>query len=219
MKNLTCVIVNGYLSGTSFLNEFTQAGIQCIHVSTSDELKIGVSKFKADDYVAQYSFDGNFNNLVEALKEYDPIAVVPGIQSGVELCDRLAAALGLEQNVVALASQRLNKYQMNLRLQETGLACAQFIASDSLSDLISWFRGKNFSKVVIKPLESLGSEGVRVCNSEADICKFYDEIIGHKDQLGHNIDLVLLQEYLDGTEYRTTPQWSASPPYPRRHAF
>ena len=197
------VIVDGYLSGASFAKDFCQSGIGCIHVSTGKELVIGSSKFQPEHYIQQFDIRDfpNFDALVDTLANFHPIAVVPGVQSGVEVADHLADELGLQHNKRHLIKHRLNKHLMNEILEKNELGHARYIASETLEHLLHWYSKQPFDKVVIKPLESLGSEGVRICHNQEEISRCFHELNGREDQLGHTINRLLLQEYMEGIEY------------------
>ena len=56
-------------------------------------------------------------------------------------------------------------------------------------------------KAVVKPVESAGSDDVFLCKSKADVKKAFERINGKVNGLGCKNDAVLVQEFLDGTEY------------------
>jgi biotin carboxylase len=60
---------------------------------------------------------------------------------------------------------------------------------------------QNMLQVVVKPLESAGSDDVFLCNSQEDVREAFDTINGKVNGLGSVNEGALVQEYLDGTEY------------------
>ncbi len=56
-------------------------------------------------------------------------------------------------------------------------------------------------KAVVKPVESAGSDDVFLCESKDDVKNAFERINGKINGLGQKNDAVLVQEFLDGTEY------------------
>jgi biotin carboxylase len=56
-------------------------------------------------------------------------------------------------------------------------------------------------QVVVKPLESAGSDDVYLCQSVDEVRQAFDTINGKVNGLGSVNEGALVQEYLDGTEY------------------
>ncbi len=54
---------------------------------------------------------------------------------------------------------------------------------------------------MVKPVESAGSDDVFLCESKEDVKTAFERINGKINGLGQKNDAVLVQEFLDGTEY------------------
>ena len=65
------------------------------------------------------------------------------------------------------------------------------------------FKGMNPSpfKVIMKPVDSAGSDGVTLCQSMEECQKAFGDIIGKTNVLGLVNEQLLVQEYLEGIEY------------------
>ena len=100
----TLVIVDGYSSGSALPSVVGDYGWPCVHVrSLANPPPLYLTTFRRDDYVDQFSFDGNVADLARAISRLKPSAVLPGTESGVVVADQLAAALGLPGPEAAIA--------------------------------------------------------------------------------------------------------------------
>jgi biotin carboxylase len=90
---------------------------------------------------------------------------------------------------------------MTSRVNQHGLAVAKQICSDDLSLLLAWYQNHNQSRVVVKPIDSAGSEDVFICDNQDSLANAIKKIIGKSNLIGGLNSKVLLQEYLSGTEY------------------
>jgi biotin carboxylase len=127
--------------------------------------------------------------------------VVPGCESGVELSDRLSEELRLPSNGTALTRARRDKFLMAETVRKYGLRTADVFRFDDLHELKHWADSMTSWPVVIKPVSSVASDNVRLCESEKDVVVAGEQIIGKKNALGIVNKSVLAQEYLNGQEY------------------
>lgn len=136
---------------------------------------------------------------------YDIVACVAGAECGVEVGEALAEALGLRGNGTELSAARRNKYLMGERVRECGLrAVKQMKGSASSWDEIEAFLDKEAPvpfRMVVKPLDSCGSDGVYKCHTKEEVKEACAAIVGHCNATGSFNSEVLVQEYLSGTEY------------------
>lgn len=56
-------------------------------------------------------------------------------------------------------------------------------------------------KIILKPLESAGSDGVTLCGSRVEVKTAFEKLHNSTNQLGLQNTSVLVQEFLDGVEY------------------
>lgn len=196
-----CVIVDGYASGSFFSKEFRALGLLCIHVQSNDEIKIAKATFNENDFVLNLKYNNNFDELITQLKPYNPLFVMPGFHSSVTLAEGLGSSLGLPSNNPETTSIRMNKYYMHKALSEKGVRYAKSFLVSSKEELLELFSTEYSSKVVVKPLESTGTDNVFLCVNEDDLISAYDTIINTVNALDINNDKILIQEFLEGTEY------------------
>lgn len=197
-----CVIVDGYSAGNLLPPEFSGRGHSSVHVQSTPVIwPILTLTYKPDDYTHHYAFDGDFDKLVSQLTPHRPCCVVPGTETGVPLADQLSEALDLPTNGTRLSRARRDKYEMIRRVGATGLAVARQHRAESKAGVLDWLRESRPGRVVVKPLESAGTDSVFICDSEAQVGQACDAILGTTNQLGIPNDAVLCQEFLSGTEY------------------
>jgi len=199
------IVVDPYSSGRYLLYELEpRMAIICVRSS----LKLGSFFLRAYDKNKDYfSATVDHQTLQQVVDEvralpYNIVGVFAGSEPGVELADRLAAALAMPaRNPIELIDARKDKAAMQERLRACGVSAADQIKSGILSELLGWAQQRNRWPVVAKPLGSSGSDGIFFCKSSDDIKDAHAELIGKLNPNGqHNAELAL-QEFLDGTEY------------------
>ncbi len=120
-----------------------------------------------------------------------------------ELADRLSEAMGLRSNGTALSESRRNKFVMGETVRAAGLRAVRQLRATCWAEIAAFledWRPEPF-RVIVKPLDSAGSEDVTLCVSLADVQAAYGNIIGKVNGLGLVNSCVLVQEYLEGQEY------------------
>lgn len=137
--------------------------------------------------------------------DYDIVACIAGAECGVEVGEALAETLGLRGNGTELSAARRNKYLMGERVRECGLRAVKQMKGSAES----WREIESFLdneapvpfQMVVKPLDSCGSDGVYKCRSKDEVQKACEAIVGHCNATGSFNSEVLVQEFLSGTEY------------------
>ena len=145
MDKRTVVIVDAYSSGNLVAPEFQRRGCRCVHVqSKTDTPKVFEASFKRNDFAENIIFNGDFPALVNTVKQYSPIAVIAGTETGVILADRLGNAIGTKNNRYETANSRRDKYLMQEAVRKNGTRAIKdileagyqgvFIAIDEMSE-------------------------------------------------------------------------------------
>lgn len=200
------IIVDGYSSGAELVHEFKKLGIPCIHVQSKEKIPDVYNKtFNKSAYVRNYVFDENSNNqeLFNELSHYPPLFAITGSEPGVEVADIIANRFNLNtHNPIDTTLIRRDKFLMGEQLKKAGLAYIPQFKSSICADILQWSRNLSKWPLVIKPLKSAGGDKVRVCYSEKDIIRGFDEIVNDKPNMLNLIDReVLIQEYIEAPEY------------------
>lgn len=139
--------------------------------------------------------------LLEKLAAQAPAAVLTGSEFGVELADLLAARLGLPGNDPEYSAARRDKSLMAEQVAAAGLPVAAQLRTASSAEALAWFQARGESTVVVKPLDSAGSDNVFICHDAGQLHAAIDCILGATNLMMRSNRALLLQEYLEGDEY------------------
>src|SRR5215471_2893136 len=123
---LKACIVDAASTGRLLVGELQARGVSCAHVASADDYAgMPVEDHIPRDMRAYYTATGGFQELVAELRGWRPDFILPGADHGVELCDRLNAALRLPcRNDAGTTRLRRDKYEMHERLRQLDLPCA-----------------------------------------------------------------------------------------------
>ncbi len=195
-------IVDAYSSGALYPAEFKKRGYDCVHIQSSLDLHPGwFHSFQPGDFIAKLVHQGDLDATIRQLSPYSPDAVIAGAECGVILADALSEKMGLKTNGTKLSEARRNKYLTHELLREHGVPSAHQIKSDRIDNILNWATTRNIWPVVIKPLNSAGSDCVQICHSSSEIKEAFASIVGKKNQMHLVNHEVLAQEFLEGDEY------------------
>jgi len=201
-SNRAVIIVDGYSAGNLLAPEFRTRGFRTVHVQSTQEIwKVLLPTFRPEDYDQNFAFDGNLEELIAKLKPMNPIGVVPGTETGVELADTLSAKLAIKSNGVKKSAARRNKYDMVEAVRSAGLRAAKQFKSGNAKEIVDWFKKEKLAKVVVKPLNSAGTDNVAVCTTTDQVERAVGAIVGKTNMLGLTNGEALIQEFLEGTEH------------------
>jgi glutathione synthase/RimK-type ligase-like ATP-grasp enzyme len=196
-------IVDAASTGRLLVSELEARGVSCAHVASSDDYAgMPVEKHIPLNMRAYFTASGGFQELVAELRGWQPDFILPGCEHGVELCDRLNAALRLPcRNDADTTRLRRDKYEMHERLRQLGLPCAAQVKTSEADELSRWLARHEKYPVVVKPANSASSDGVRICADEQEALAAYKDLIGSVNFLGLVNKEIIAQEFLDGTQY------------------
>lgn len=201
------VIVDPYTSGRFLVEELGRRGRALVAVRSSLQMDAALlGTWNPVPFKSVVVHHGDLGETVGALRAVGSVgAVVAGSEPGVELAEALAAALNLRGNRPDEPKQRCrwDKYVMHDQLQACGLrSCRQKIcrsmqeAAAFTAELGAWPR-----PVVVKPRSSMGEGCFFLCRSEDDLREAVEAVLASADVSGHPRAEVLVQEFLEGTEY------------------
>ena len=197
----TIAIVDAYSSARNLAPSFRARGYECVHVRSSAVTNPTYGRsFRPGDFVSDIMHGGDVEATVAALRRHAPSCVIPGIESGVAMADVLSEALALRTNGTDLSSARRNKYRMMEVVRAAGIPAAKQILVDDLDTLQDWYAEMG-CRVVLKPLESAGNDGVHFCRNVDEVRAAFGALLGSSSALGTQNRSVLAQEYLVGAEY------------------
>lgn len=203
------IVVDGHSTGQFYAPEVRRRGYSPVHVSSGTEKRSAhygamaamFSERYATDYDLALEGDQDQEELVARLAALNPAAVLAGAEAGVELADRLAERLGLPGNGTALSLARRDKYAMQRVVADAGIRSLASLRTDSLEELLAFAEGLGSWPVVLKPLRSAATEGVRFCRSPEELARAFHDLRGTVTMFGDLNAQVLAQECVQGLEY------------------
>ncbi|MBT0772919.1 ATP-grasp domain-containing protein [Kineosporia sp. J2-2] len=125
--------------------------------------------------------------------------VVCGGETGTGTADVLRERLGVQPRNSGPSGPRLDKYQAQKALEKNGLRAirsASVTSADDLAEPLAW----GFP-LVVKPVSSAGSDGVRVVADVAELEHGVRELLGQVNAVGRRNEHVVVQEFVEGVEY------------------
>ena len=194
------VVVDAYSTGARLAPRFAAAGLPVVHVQSSPRLPDFYARaFRAGDFVENVVHEGDLEATTARLAAHKPAFVVVGAEPGVPLADALSERLGLPSNGSAQSAARRDKNAMSEALRDAGLRTAEALKTADASAAVAWQRERG-APVVVKPLDSAGTDGVSICRDSAAIEAAFATILGRPNALHGANEELLVQELLEGTQ-------------------
>merc|ERR1719230_1005058 len=125
-------------------------------------------------------------------------AVTCGSEPGVTLADAVSAELGVRTNGVS--DGRRNKKRQQELVKAAGLRSVRQAGGTQLSDVKVFLQNEPMP-VVVKPVESAGSDGVKLCYTIEEAEEHFTLLMSSQRKVGSQNASVLCQEFLKGKEY------------------
>jgi hypothetical protein len=194
-------VVDAYSTGARLAPRFAAAGLAVVHVQSSPHLPNFYSRaFQADDFVENVVHDGDLEATAARLAAHEPAFVVVGAEPGVPLADALSERLGLPSNGSELSAARRDKNAMSEALRRAGLRAAEALKTGDAVEAVTWAAARGGAPVVVKPLDSAGTDGVSICKDGAAIEAAFAANLGRPNALHGANEQLLVQELLQGTQ-------------------
>jgi biotin carboxylase len=202
MNEQVCVVVDAFSTGRYLAKEFLSKGYRSLHVQSTPKITSDLLRaFEPSDFIENIQHGGDLNATLSEIRRYDVACVMAGTESGVELADSLSESLNLLTNGSRLSRARRDKFEMKEVLRAKGVRTAEYMKAGRASDIVDWAREKRIPKVVLKPVNSAGTDNVHICQSELEIDATFRQIIGRENRLGLVNEEVLVEEFLEGVEH------------------
>ncbi|MFL5900749.1 MAG: ATP-grasp domain-containing protein [Solirubrobacterales bacterium] len=195
------VVVDAYSTGARLAPRFSAAGMPVVHVQSSPRLPDFYARaFRAGDFVENVVHDGDLGATAARVAAHDPAFVVVGAEPGVPLADALSEQLGLPSNGSELSGARRDKNAMGEALRAAGLRTAEALKTADATEGVAWAAERGGAPVVVKPLDSAGTDGVSICTDAAAIEAAFAANLGRPNALHGANEELLVQELLEGTQ-------------------
>ena len=127
-------------------------------------------------------------------------AVLAGGEAGVDLADALSEFLGLLTNGTDIKPNRRDKKVQQELIRKMGLRSVRQAGGDKLQEVETFLRTETYP-VVLKPNESAGSDGVKLCYTYEEAVEHFHRLMKSQMVNGGEVPAVLCQEFLKGKEY------------------
>lgn len=200
----TAVVVDAYSTGARLAPRFRAAGLDVVHVqSNPNESPFYLDRLRREDFVENVVHEGDLHATATRVAAHDPAFVVVGSEPGVLLSDALSERLGLPSNGSALSRARRDKHEMANALRRAGLRAVAELKTGDAEEAAAWAEARGDWPVVVKPLDSAGTDGVSLCESPDAIRAAFASILGRPNALQGANEALLVQELLKGTQLFT----------------
>ncbi|CAE7846851.1 ddaF [Symbiodinium necroappetens] len=149
----------------------------------------------------QPTVEGTAQRLCETLVGRDCLAaVICGGDSGVNVTDALSEALNLRGNGTLSSGHRRDKWVQQEALKAAGVRFARTVCGTTWKQ-VSMFAETEQYPLVVKPIESAGADGFKLCHSLEEARAHFEFLNTSQRWCGGQGGGVVLQEFLQGPEY------------------
>jgi len=201
------IVVDPYSTGCLVAKEIAKRGYQLMALWTkgfSEDMKTHVPMSAGTmTYMAQVDEAETLVETAERVKENAAdktiAACFAGGEAGVDFADAFSEYLGLRTNGTDIPNRRDKKIQQEL-IKRTGLRSVRQAAGSDFQQVESFLRTEQYP-LVLKPIESAGSDGVKLCYDFQEAKEHFQVLMKSQMVNGGECPAVLCQEFLRGKEY------------------
>eukprot|EP00536_Pseudo-nitzschia_multiseries_P001923 jgi/Psemu1/251109/estExt_Genewise1Plus.C_250159 len=201
------VLIDPYSTGCCIAEEIMKRGFSVIALWTrsfSSEMKThiplscGTMKYLAEveegETLAKTSED-----MYAAAGALRVVACLAGGEAGVDLADALSEHIKVRSNGTKIPNRRDKKVQQEI-IRKHGLRSVRQAGSGVFAEVKDFLQTEPYP-VVLKPVESAGSDGVKLCHSFEEAEEHFRVLMNSQMVNGGDCPAVLCQEFLRGKEY------------------
>ncbi|MGE7439070.1 ATP-grasp domain-containing protein [Kitasatospora sp. NPDC001175] len=200
MSAFRVAVVDAFGTSFGFTGAFGAVGGEVIQLRSAPEPPVGVDPVDERAFSHVLVHDDELDELTAKLVELEPVAVLAGRETGVELADALSERLGLPSNGTALSTARRDKYVQIETIKTHGVPGMRQLRTDDEAELLAWHEELG-GTVVVKPLRGYWGDGVSFCDAPQESVAALRGLRSRRMVLGEPITEVVAQEYLVGAEY------------------
>lgn len=201
------VIVDPYSTGCCIAEEIMKRGFSVIALWTkgfSPDMKTHVPLSCGPlNYVAEVdeadSLIATSEVVYKAAGRLRVVACLAGGEAGVDLADALSEKMNIRTNGTNIPNRRDKKVQQEI-IRKHGLRSVRQAGGDKFEDVEDFLNSESYP-VVLKPVESAGSDGVKLCHSFEEAKEHFHVLMDSQMVNGGDCPAVLCQEFLRGKEY------------------
>ena len=201
------VVITPYSTGCMVAQEIQKRGYLLIAVWTigfAEHMKSHVPKACGRmDYFAEIdqadTLEATKERLLEAAKGHEIFCCFAGGEAGVDFADSFSEYLGVLSNGTDIPNRR-DKYVQQELIRKAGLRAVRQAGGTDFKEVESFLMTEQYP-VVLKPTESAGSDGVKLCKNFEDAKEHFERLMSSQLVNGGECPSVLCQEFLQGDEY------------------
>jgi biotin carboxylase len=202
------VLVDPYSTGCCVAQEIKKRGYSILALWTvgfAPEMKLHVPlsceglKYDAELDEDPSGLDATEKLIFAAAGTKRVVAVLAGGEAGVDLADALSEKMKVRSNGTDIPNRRDKKVQQEL-IKAAGYRSVRQAGSDKFEDVEAFLRTEPYP-VVLKPNESAGSDGVKLCHNFEEAKDHFEVLMKSQMVNGGACPSVLCQEFLRGKEY------------------
>jgi L-amino acid ligase len=180
-------------TASAYLTECTRRGILCVAIESGamgplPDLGITVIRMTQPDEVGR------------EIRKHGVTHVVGCVDPSVRLADELCADLGFASNGMYRSAARRNKALMLDAVGLAGVAIPRTLETNNDATATTWAGGNGYP-IVVKPVESGGSDNVHLCEDAAAVSRAFDAIVGTRNLMGALNTTALVQAFVEGDEF------------------
>ncbi|GAA0476337.1 ATP-grasp domain-containing protein [Streptomyces olivaceiscleroticus] len=191
-------LINPVSSGAALADAFWEEGADCLHIYSA-----GLEP-SAQSPAAQHTKPYHHTDLQDTaahLAAHGVHTVIAASEYGVTLADELSQELGLPHHDHRLRGARRDKHLMAQALAAASLPHARTTLVHTEDELRAALDDEPTFPVVVKPVNSAGSEGCLIVDSPEEALDVFRASTGRVNLMGEVNDGYLVQEFLRGTQY------------------
>ncbi|KAL3914560.1 MAG: hypothetical protein SGARI_000059 [Bacillariaceae sp.] len=206
-KKKIAVVITPYSTGCMVAQEIQKRGYLLIAVWTigfAEHMKTHVPKACGRmDYFAEIdqaeTLEESKQRLMEAAKGHEIFCCFAGGEAGVDFADAFSEHLGVVSNGTEIPNRR-DKYVQQELIRKAGLRAVRQAGGTKLEEVESFLKTEAYP-IVLKPTESAGSDGVKLCYTYEEAAAHFNTLMKSQLVNGGECPSVLCQEFLKGDEY------------------
>lgn len=207
MRNI--IVVDCISSGVNYIEDIVNRGYKPIILELQPreaDLKEYKKKVQSNYERIEYEYDliyekNSYDETLEMVRNLNPLLIVSGSERGVILTSKLSNDLGLLGTPIENIDAMTLKDKMHERLAEAGLRYIRGKVVSSIDEAIEFYESESLKEVVIKPVYSFCSVGVRICLNKQEMTDSLKEIFHTNNAYGDENTELLVQERINGEEY------------------
>mgnify|MGYP005843134209 CR=1 FL=1 len=135
-----------------------------------------------------------------SMRDWEVVSIVCGGEAGVDLADALSEYMGFMTNGTDVPNRRDKKVQQEL-IKADGLRSIRQAAGCKIEEVEAFLHNEPYP-LIVKPLDSAGSDGVKLCHSYEEAREHFITLTTTHQRVngGGACEEALCQEYLKGKE-------------------